>query len=262
MGHVLSDFEYEIRDGIGFATLNRPEVRNALTFEMYDELAKVCREATIGGPVTSIIVSGSGGKAFAAGTDMKQFLDFSKPEDALGYEARVDQIVGDIEKCPVPTIAAITGACTGGGAAIAAACDIRICDQRLKFGFPIAQTLGNCLSISNLNRLLALIGAGRLRELLLTARLMECREAEAIGLVSAVLEDEEAVQSHALEIARNLAANAPQTMRASKEALRRLREDGSQADGSDLIIDCYMSADFKEGIDAFLNKRKPQWKGR
>lgn len=258
----MSDFEYEVRDGVGLATLNRPDVRNALTFEMYESLAKVCRETKIGDSVSCIIVSGAGGKAFAAGTDMGQFSEFSTPDDALQYEERVDQVMHDIELCPVPTIAAVTGACTGGGAAIAAACDIRICDESLKFGFPIARTLGNCLSISNLNRLSVLVGAGRLREILLTARLIGPEEAAAIGLVSEVVNDAEAVQSRALEIATILAGNAPQTMRASKEALRRLRVDGPQADDSDLIVNCYTSDDFKEGIDAFLNKRKPHWKGR
>lgn len=257
----MSDFDYHVRDGIGFATLNRPEVRNALTFDMYENIAQICRETKIGGEVKVIIVSGAGGKAFAAGTDMSQFIDFSTPEDALAYEKRVDNVLSDIEKCPVPTIAAIAGACTGGGAAIATACDIRICDQQLKFGFPIARTLGNCLSISNLNRLSMIVGAGRLREILLTARLIGFEEALAIGLVSDVLENADGVHARALELANIVAQNAPHTIRASKEALRRLRADGPSADDSDLIVDCYMSDDFKEGIDAFLNKRTPQWKG-
>lgn len=258
----MSDFEYEVRDGVGFATLNRPKVRNALTFEMYESLAKICRETEIGGSVKSIIIAGSGGKAFAAGTDMSQFRAFSIPEDALNYEKRVDQVMRDIESCPVPTIAAITGACTGGGAGISAACDIRICDQNLKFGFPIARTLGNCLSITNLNRVSAIIGAGRVRELILTARLVKADEAKAIGLVTEVLDDVEGVHNRALEIAQLMAGHAPLTMRATKESLRRLRVDGPTANASDLIVDCYMSGDFKEGISAFLGKRKPQWKGQ
>ena len=258
----MSDFEYEVKGGVGFATLNRPDVRNALTFDMYDELADVCREARIGGEVQCIIVSGAGGKAFAAGTDMSQFSNFSTSEDALNYEERMDRVLDDIEQCPVPTIAAITGACTGGGAAIAAACDLRICDENMKFGFPIARTLGNCLSINNINRVSVLVGAGRMREILLTARLIGPEEAQAIGLVSEVVENAEAVHDRALELAKVMAGHAPQTMRASKEALRRLRVDGPQADDSDLVVGCYTSEDFKEGMDAFLNKRKPNWKGR
>lgn len=258
----MSDFDYEISDGIGHATLNRPDVRNALTFGMYEALAKTCRETTLDGPVRAIIIRGAGEKAFAAGTDMSQFRDFSTPQDALDYEETVDRVMRDIEKCPVPTIAAITGACTGGGAAIAAACDIRLCDQRLKFGFPIARTLGNCLSISNLNRLSTLMGAGRVREVILTSRLIESDEAQQIGLVSEVLESAEDVHRRALELTTTMAGNAPLTMRATKEALRRLRVDGPGADGSDIIVDTYMSADFKEGLEAFLAKRKPVWQGK
>ena len=156
----------------------------------------------------------------------------------------------------------IIGACTGGGAVISAACYIRICDERLKFGFPVARTLGNCLSVANLNRLSALIGPGRLREILFTARLVEASEAASIGLVSEILETPQMARNRALSLAETLAGHAPLTLRATKEALRRLRVDGPRADGSDLVVECYMSADFKEGVEAFLAKRKPNWQGR
>ncbi len=228
---------------------------------MYEGLAETCRKAEIGGPVKAIVVKGAGGKAFAAGTDITQFRSFSEPEDARRYETTMDEVLTDIEKCPIPTIAAITGACTGGGAAIAATCDIRIADERLRYGFPIARTLGNCLSVANLGRLAPLIGVGRLKEILLTARLIEATEAQAIGLVSEVLPDAAAVEARAMEIAETLTAHAPLCMRATKEGLRRVRADGPSAKGEDLIVDCYMSDDFKEGIEAFLGKRKPDWKG-
>ena len=258
----MDELLYEVRGSTGFVTLNRPERRNALTFAMYDGLAEICRNIKLGGEVKCLIISGAGGKAFAAGTDMSQFRAFTTPQDALDYEERINSVLHDIEMCPVPTVAAITGACTGGGAGIATACDIRICDARLKFGFPIARTLGNCLSISSLNRLSTLMGSGRLREIILTARLVEAEEAKAIGLVSQVLDDPDTVQARALELAELMENHAPLTMRASKEALRRLRVDGPQAKGSDLVVDCYMSEDFKEGIEAFLGKRKPVWKAK
>ena len=258
----MSELIYEVDGSIGLVTLNRPDARNALTFGMYDRLAEICRDVKIGGPVKAIIVRGAGEKAFAAGTDMAQFYDFTEPQHALDYEATMDQVLRDIEMCPVPTIAAINGACTGGGAAIAAACDIRLCDRSLKFGFPIARTLGNCLSIGNLNRLAVLVGAGRVREMILTARLINAEEAKSIGLVAEVLEKPEEVHVRAAELAGQMSHHAPLTMRATKEALRRLRVDGAKADCSDLIVDCYMSQDFKEGIAAFLGKRKPDWKGK
>ncbi len=258
----MDELLYEVRGRTGHITLNRPEARNALTFDMYEKLAEICRGIQLGSHIKVLIIVGAGDRAFAAGTDMAQFRSFTDPQHALDYEKKMGDVLDDVERCPVPTIAAITGACTGGGAAIAAACDLRISDTRLKFGFPIARTLGNCLSVGNLNRLSALIGAGRLREIILTARLIEADEAKVIGLVSEVLTEPEAVHARAAELADKIAGHAPLTMRATKEALRRLRTDGPGAEGSDLIVDCYMSSDFKEGIEAFLGKRKPEWKGR
>jgi len=257
-----NDLLYSVTDSIAWVTLNRPASRNALTFAMYEGLAEICATAPTDGSVKAIVIRGGGDRAFAAGTDMTQFRAFDEPEDALGYEARMDHVLDRIERCPVPTIAAIAGACTGGGAAIAACCDLRICDQRLKFGFPIARTLGNCLSVASLARLSDLIGSARVREIIFTARLVGAEEAKAIGLVSEVLEDAEAVMVRAGELARMLAGHAPLSLRVTKEGLRRLRNEGPGAEDRDLIELAYMSADFKEGMEAFLAKRAPEWKGR
>lgn len=255
------DLLYRIEDGIGIITFNRPDQRNAFTFAMYQQLAETCRAVPTDGSVKAVIMHGAGGRAFAAGTDMTEFRGFSEPADALRYEEDANSVFTAIEECPVPTIAAITGACTGGGGAIAACCDIRICDTRLKFGFPIARTLGNCLAIANLSRMSALIGTSRVREMIFTARLVQAQEAERIGLVSEILEDADAVMARARELAATMAEFAPLTLRSTKEALRRLRVDGPAADDHDLVIQCYMSDDFKEGMEAFLSKRKPAWKG-
>jgi len=256
------DLLYEITDGTGWVTFNRPAQRNALTFAMYEGLAEICADAPTDGSVKAIVIRGAGDRAFAAGTDMTQFRGFTAPQDAWDYEDRMGNVLDRIERCPVPTIAAITGACTGGGAAIAACCDLRITDRRLKFGFPIARTLGNCLSVASLARLSAIIGQARVREIVFTARLVGADEAKAVGLVSEVLEDAEAVMARAGELAALLAGHAPLTLRVTKEGLRRLREDGPGADDRDLIETAYMSADFKEGMEAFLAKRPPKWQGR
>jgi len=250
---------YEIRDGIGWVTFNRPEARNAFTFAMYERLRDICEAVEPGGEARALVMRGAGGKAFGAGTDMSQFRAFSRPEDAWGYEERMESVFTAIEACPVPTIAAINGACTGGGAAIAAACDLRVASPTLKFGFPVARTLGNCLSVSNLARLSELIGSARVREILMTARLVEAEEAKAVGLVSEIVEDPEALAG---ELAGTLASHAPLTLRATKEGLRRLRAAASEVDDRDLIAMCYMSADFREGLEAFLGKRKPNWQGK
>ncbi|MGD1870517.1 MAG: enoyl-CoA hydratase/isomerase family protein [Neomegalonema sp.] len=259
---MTNELLYEITDGVGRITFNRPDQRNALTYSMYEGLAELCANAPTDGSVKAIIVSGAGDRAFAAGTDMTQFRAFAEPQDALDYEAKMDRVLEAVERCPIPTIAAITGACTGGGAASAAACDLRISDARLKFGFPIARTLGNCLSINNLNRLSVLLGPGRMREILFTARLIEAEEAQQIGLVSEVLTDAADLRRRADELAALVADHAPLTLRATKEGLRRRRVEGPGADGSDLIVGAYMSADFKEGMEAFLGKRKPTWTGK
>ena len=249
------------RDGaIGRITFDRLDSRNAFTFAMYDRLKALCEDVPDG--VRAIVMQGAGGRAFAAGTDMTEFRGFDAPEDAIRYEQNADAVFTAIERCPVPTVAAITGACTGGGGAIAACCDIRICDAALKFGFPIARTLGNCLSVASLSRLVSLIGQGRVREMLLTSRLIEAEEAERIGLVSEVLPDADAALARGEEVARQMASMAPLTLKATREGLRRLRLHGPGADDHDLVTMCYMSEDFREGMEAFLAKRRPEWKGR
>ena len=251
----------DIRDGILWITFQRPQARNALTFGMYERLATLCASVPTDGSIRAVVISGAGGKAFAAGTDMTQFRAFETPQDALAYEAQIDAVLEAVERCPIPSIAAINGACTGGGGSIAAACDIRIASASLKFGFPIARTLGNCLAAGNLARLSELIGAGRVREMIFTARLMEAEEALATGLVSEILPDEEALLIRAAALAERVGTMAPLTLRATKEAMRRNRA-ANKVNDDDLIISCYMSDDFRIGMEAFLTKTKPVWTGK
>ena len=255
----MSELLSEIRSGVLHLTFNRPDSRNALTFAMYEGVKEACASIPDDGAIRAVVIAGAGGRAFAAGTDMTQFRAFATPEDAWAYEARIDAVLTALEACPVPTIAAITGACTGGGASIAACCDIRVSDERLKFGFPIARTLGNCLSAANLARLSALLGPARVKELIFTARLMGAEEARAAGLLAEIAEDPLA---RAAEIAATVAGHAPLTLRATKEAMRRNAQAGPEVDDRDLIALCYMSEDFREGMEAFLGKRQPDWKGR
>lgn len=259
---MQQDLIYEIKDEIGFITLNRPQARNALTFEMYGQIADILEGAPTDGSVKAFIITGAGDKAFAAGTDISLFRDFNGAEQGIGYERTGDANFRRIEKCPLPTIAAISGACTGGGAAIAGFCDMRIASRDLKFGFPIARTLGNCLSAPNLARLVGLIGEAKVMDLILTSRLMGADEALACGLVSEVVEDNEAVRARALELANRMKEHAPLTMRAVKEVVRRLRHQNPEIDDEDIVSNVYASDDFREGLDAFLTKRKPVWTGK
>ncbi len=258
----MDELLYERRDGIGFVTLNRPQARNALTFPMYERLREIALGAADDAELRAIVITGAGEKAFAAGTDISQFREFRSPEDALAYEERIDRVLTALEECPKPTIAAIAGAATGGGAAIAAVCDLRIAASNARIGFPIAKTLGNCLSMANYGRLAALIGPARVLDLIYTARLIEAEEAKAIGLVSEILPDHAALQSRAEALARTIAGHAPLTLRATKEAMRRLRLAARQVDGNDLVTMCFTSSDFHEGVESFLARRPAQWTGR
>jgi enoyl-CoA hydratase len=252
---------YEVRDGIGRITFNRPEARNAFTFKMYERLAEICKQAVSDSSVKVLVLTGADEKAFAAGTDISEFRKFSSAQDALDYEVRINGLLDAFERIPIPTIAAIAGACTGGGSTIAACCDLRIGAANARFGVPISRTLGNCLSMANYVRLTALIGPARVKEIIFTARLIDASEAHALGLLSEVLPDYAALQARAAELARTVASHAPLTLRATKEALRRIKERMIPAEDDDLILGCYLSNDFREGLDAFLNKRPPKWTG-
>ncbi|MCX8133606.1 MAG: enoyl-CoA hydratase [Roseococcus sp.] len=252
----------ERREGIVFVTLNRPEARNALTFPMYEGLARLAAEAGADEAVRAIVITGAGEKAFAAGTDISQFTGFRTAEDALAYEARIDRVLSALEDCPKPTIAAIAGACTGGGAAIAAVCDLRIGAANARFGFPIAKTLGNTLSMANHARLVALLGPARVADLIFTARLMEAEEMKAAGLISEILPDHAALQARAAALAATVASHAPLTLRATKLALKRLREPLRAIEGDDLVAMCFTSRDFREGVESFLARRPALWQGR
>ena len=256
------DLLYEVKDGIGLVTFNRPAAHNALTFAMYDRLGEICAGLSGGGPVRTLIVTGAGGRAFGAGTDIGLFRDFHSAQDGLAYEARMERMFDRLERCPVPILAAIPGVCTGGAAVIAAACDLRIATRNLRFGFPIARTLANCLSAANVARVAMLTGVGRAMDMLLTTRLIEAEEALAIGLVSELLDTPDALMARARALAQQMAAQAPLTMQAGKEVVRRMRERFGGIEDKDLIALCYGSSDFREGLDAFLAKRAPKFEGR
>ena len=140
-----------VRDGVAYVTFNRPQARNALTFAMYERLAEICDHAN--GPSARSGRSSSPAPATRPSPPAptsRSSAPSTRTQDALAYEARIDRVMTALERCRVPTIAAIDGACTGGGARIAACCDLRIASRAMKFGFPVARTLGNCLSMREL----------------------------------------------------------------------------------------------------------------
>ena len=260
---IEDELLYSAESGIGRVVLNRPHRRNATTFGMYEKLKSICaRAGTPDDPdgLKVLIFSGGGDAAFAAGTDISQFRTFTSA-DAINYEAMIDDVLSAIETCRVPTIAVLNGFCTGGGAAIAAASDLRIGSRDLKVGAPIARTLGNCLAIGNLARFVRLVGEARTKYMLLTASLIDAEEAASSGFISELLEDRDAVLARADEMARGITDLAPLTLDATMRGLQRLRDTVPLPDDHDLVEQCFGSADFKEGVSAFFEKRKPDWKG-
>jgi enoyl-CoA hydratase len=256
----MDDILFEVKDGgIAWLTFNRPQARNAMTFAMYDRLGEIC--GSLDPRVRVLILRGAGDKAFVSGTDIAQFRAFHGAQDAIDYEARMDRVFDALEDVKVPTIAAIQGACTGGGAGIAAACDLRIGTPSAKFGFPIARTLGNTLSMRNHARLAGLIGVAKTKDILFLARLMDAEEMRAAGLLNEIA-PEDRVYQRAEELARTLLEHAPLTLQAAKEALNRVLRHWTPAGPADFVVRNYTSADFQEGVESFLAKRKPQWKGK
>jgi len=242
------------------ATFNRPRAHNAMTWGMYERLRQLADEVDGDDTVRVLVLRGAGGRAFVSGTDIAQFQAFATAEDGLRYERDGDERIDRLERVRKPVIAQIEGYAVGGGFRIAAACDIRIATPESRFGAPIARTLGNCLSMDAYATLLDLLGPSRLVELMFTARLLTAEEARAAGLVHEVVPPE-AIGARVGELAAQISAHAPITLEVTKEAVRRLRAARRVAGGDDLIAHTYASADFREGVRAFLEKRPPRWSG-
>jgi enoyl-CoA hydratase/carnithine racemase len=240
--------DWERRGPAAWVTFNRPEAHNAMTFEMYEQLHACCELADAEDDVRVLVLRGAGEKAFVAGTDIRQFLEFSSPEDGLEYERTIDRIVSRLERVRKPTIALVHGFAMGSGLALSAACDLRICSPAAVFGLPIARTVGNCLSMGSYARLAALLGEARVKDIVFTARRVEADEALAIGLATEVVED---AAARVKELCELLAGHAAMTMWATKEALRRLRP---VPEGDDIVRAVYGSAEFRERVQAFLRR--------
>lgn len=249
------------RDGaVLTVTFNRPEKHNAMTDGMYDGLAQACARANADPGLRALVLTGAGGQAFVAGTDISGFLDFEGGEDGLRYERRITQVLDTLDQVRVPTIAAVSGHCLGGGLAIATACDLRLATPESSFGYPIARTLGNCLSASTLAALTECIGVSRTKALLLLARPMDAQEALSSGFVTELVAAPD-LPERAEALARQVAGHAPLTMWATKEMLRRSRAATIPED-SDIVGTVYSSKDFHDGVRDFLAKRPHIWTGQ
>jgi len=259
----MSHTEFAIDGPIATLTFNRPEARNAMTWEMYEALVAACDSVDVDPAIRVLVFRGAGGKAFVAGTDIAQFQNFSNRDDGLKYEERLDAILDRLERVAKPTIAQVEGVAAGGGCAIALTCDLRVATPEASFGIPIARTLGNCLSGASYSRLIDVMGPGAVKDMLFTGRLIGGAEAHALGIVNRLVPAQQ-IETTVRELATGIAANAPLTLRATKEMIRRIlaKRRLPSGDDADVVEMCYTSADFREGVTAFLAKRKPVWTGQ
>lgn len=253
---------FQLEPPLAILTFNRPEARNAMTWGMYDALVAACDRVDGDESVRVFVIRGAGGRAFAAGTDISQFQQFKTPQDGVAYEQHISDVLDRLERVAKPTLAQIEGVAVGAGCAIAVACDLRVATPESTFGIPIARTLGNCVTGAAFSRLVDLVGPGHTKDILFTGRLVGAAEAQAIGLVSRIA-PAGAIDAAVRELATQIASNAPLTVRAAKEMTRRLlaKRRLSSPEARDLIEMCYGSADFAEGVAAFLAKRAPKWTG-
>lgn len=256
--------ELTITDGVATVTLDNPAKLNAINAQMWRELrAAMARIAAADDDVRCVILRGAGEEAFAAGGDIEEFLTVrATVDDALHYH---DELVADaleaIRACPVPTIAAIRGACIGGGLEIAGCCDIRIAGESARFGAPINR-LGFSMYPGEMAGLLALVGPAVVLEILLEGRILGAREALQKGLLTRVVDDEKVFDEVAACAAR-ICAGAPLVARWHKQWVHRLM-DGTPLTAQEkrAAFDFLATDDYREGLEAFLAKRKPVFRGR
>ena len=249
--------DLQIDGKIARVIFNNPAARNALTWPMYEELKQICDSLAKNADIRVVIFRGAGDKAFVSGSDIQQFVDLEENE---AYEVAVDDIFASLQQLPMPTIAMIEGLAVGSGLLMATACDFRISTPEARFGIPVAKTLGNCLSPSNLSWLATHLGVPTVKKMLLTAELIKAPELLESGFLYQTIDASE-IDAATTALAQKLTSLAPITQKASKLALARLLQS-NLPDCTDLMRETYNSKDFREGVNAFLEGRSPRWIGK
>ncbi|RMF86474.1 MAG: enoyl-CoA hydratase [Nitrospinota bacterium] len=241
---------------------NRPQSRNALNEEMQRALPPLLQDLQKEENMRVLIIRGAGGKAFASGDDITQFVHWGAQE-ALEHYHHLEAFIRAIETFPLPTIALIEGFAVGAGLEVAAACDLRIAATGSRFGIPIAR-LGHTVDYRNALRLIRLVGPARVKEMLFTAELIEAGEALQIGLVNRVVPPEQ-IETYTYALARKIASHAPLSLRASKQTINTCLENPELRgieEPAALAASLYDTEDFHRGVEAFLAKQKPVFYGR
>ena len=259
----MSEPVYAERDGdIATIVLNRPERMNALDKAMWMQLGAAIRELDADETVRCIVLRGAGGKAFAAGADISEFAnERANAAQAQRYGEDIAGSMRSLALCRHPTVALIEGACVGGGLLIASQCDLRLCNESARFGVPV-KNLGLTEAYDELQGMMRAIGPAASLEILLEGRIWGAREAYEKGLVNRVVPDDKVVDE-AYAIARRIAEGAPLAARWHKKFVRRLADPKKLSRKEYLeSFACFDTEDFREGVAAFLAKRKPQFKGK
>lgn len=238
--------------GVVEVTFNRPERRNAFTKAMYGGLRELCEELRSDADVRALVLRGAGGKAFAAGNEISDFVE----TDAVAYEGWIRELLEALFALPQVTIAAVDGVCVGGGLAVASHCDLRLATPGSRFGYPIARTLGNALSASIVYRTAAVFGEALTREMLLASRLVEADRAYAVGALLGVVDDLDAELAVLLDGIRAASAVTLRTTKSQLLARARVAEAAPRDDEA-VLREVYTGPDFAEGVRAFLAKERP-----
>ena len=251
------------QDGVGWMILNNPERHNAISLEMWDAALEIMADFAADASVRVMVVTGAGSKAFASGADISKFKDERQEAEAVvRYQATTQKAYETLQAMAIPTIAMIRGYCIGGGTAVAACCDLRICNETAKFGVPAAK-LGLGYGLNRARPLVNLVGPAFAKEMFYTGRHFDAREAARMGLVNRVVADD-VLEATVQEMARSIAENAPLTVRCAKLVVNEVLKDAQDRDVAATeraVQACFASSDYKEGQAAFMEKRKPRFTG-
>ncbi|MGV0742234.1 enoyl-CoA hydratase-related protein [Mycolicibacterium sp. XJ870] len=257
--HLLTE-----RDGAVLSvTFNRPERLNAATPEMEEAMVRACELANSDESIRVVTFSGATGTrpSFMAGADMGTFSALDAAEDVRELEEHAEHTLAAVEGLRVPAVAVLDGPVIGQGALIASCCDILLAGPDVRFGFPIARTVGNCLSIQNLTRMTDLVGVPATKTMLMRAKLLNSTELAQTGALSSpVAQSHDDLRELVRTVSQEMAGLAPLTLSNTKRSFARMREPGATND--DLVVQCYLSQDAREATAAFLEKRPARWLGR